>query len=890
MTIGRLAPLALLFAAACFDRGPPVWAPLPGAGGPASAACLHARELRARVPGLLDEGRLDRALRVMALSEGACPAEEQATWAAHVTALAAIGRSAEAVQLADRIARSDRANDADRSAAEAARASAMEHGQSIAETGSRRQDPELFDPAQKRRDTAAALLHRGVAAREAGDATAAKKLCLESWATWHPNPRALIEGGLAAQALGERAEAQRLWDRAAYDDTTAAIRPELPRGAPVGTVATPIAWSPGGRRLAVAGDGAVVVFDAALHGRLRLEAGEVVFALGFSLDESRLFVGLDSGSLRVVDTMTGAVLRDLPGHDGPVRAIAPAPDRDAVATAGDDGTVRLWDAATGRPSRTFRIPGGAPTALAWDLAGTLLAAAGGDGRITIWDTRLAKLQATLPGRAGAVRALAFAPGEAGTPGTLTAVTATETRRHDLAHPRAPGKVIERAASALAASAVTPSAGGGEGVAAYAADRIAVKDLAGAAIDGAPEAAEPGVIGIALAPGARRLAAVYRDRTLRVWPLREIREKGERRAIHASPPLEALAVAAGGRRLAAVAADGTVLVWGVDPPGLLGADDGAHRARALAFAADGHTLAVGFAEPLIQIRDVARDAPGPTLRPAAGVAALAFSPDGARLAAMTDAPSVQLFDAATQASARELHLDGGPGRAVRFSPDGRTVLLAAKDGVTLWDPGGKKGLRFVPFGPDPRDLAFMPDGGLFAVAARDGALLLGRPSEATPAPLATIPVPTQVLGVACANGLIATAEGDRSIGLRSGNGKLIHRFRTPEGTIRGIGFAGPGTVAAALSDGSIGLYRPPSTTALASLRALLSRRSRIAGGMVSSPGGQVDFVGAGAAQAREATSCRIGATLYPFDVCADHFQVPGMLGIVLAGKDPAEAEP
>jgi len=33
-----------------------------------------------------------------------------------------------------------------------------------------------------------------------------------------------------------------------------------------------------------------------------------------------------------------------------------------------------------------------------------------------------------------------------------------------------------------------------------------------------------------------------------------------------------------------------------------------------------------------------------------------------------------------------------------------------------------------------------------------------------------------------------------------------------------------------------------------------------------------------------------ATLYPFDVCADHFQVPGLLGMVLGGKDPAEAEP
>src|SRR5262249_41641207 len=122
MPLGRLAPLALLVAAACsLDSGPPVWAPTPDLGGPTTEACARARALRARVPLRLAAGRVDRAARVLQRAEALCPPEAPLTWAPRVTALAAIGRSAEALQLAARIERSDRANDEARRAAAAAR-------------------------------------------------------------------------------------------------------------------------------------------------------------------------------------------------------------------------------------------------------------------------------------------------------------------------------------------------------------------------------------------------------------------------------------------------------------------------------------------------------------------------------------------------------------------------------------------------------------------------------------------------------------------------------------------------------------------------------------------------------------------------------------------------
>src|SRR6185369_485197 len=97
---------------------------------------------------------------------------------------------------------------------------AEEQARAVAAAGSRRDDPELYDPAEKKRRAAADLVRGGTRAMRRGDAAVAKKQFLEAWTTWRPNPRALVEAGLAAAALGERAEAQRLWDRAAYDDST----------------------------------------------------------------------------------------------------------------------------------------------------------------------------------------------------------------------------------------------------------------------------------------------------------------------------------------------------------------------------------------------------------------------------------------------------------------------------------------------------------------------------------------------------------------------------------------------------------------------------------------------------------------------------------------------
>src|SRR5207244_7167682 len=65
----------------------------------------------------------------------------------------------------------------------------------------------------------------------------------------------------------------------------------------------------------------------------------------FSRDGKLLFVGRVDGSVRVLDTATGRVLRDVPGHSEPVYALALSADGKTLASGSNDSTVLLWDVA-----------------------------------------------------------------------------------------------------------------------------------------------------------------------------------------------------------------------------------------------------------------------------------------------------------------------------------------------------------------------------------------------------------------------------------------------------------------------------------------------------------------------------------------------------------------
>jgi dipeptidyl aminopeptidase/acylaminoacyl peptidase len=103
-------------------------------------------------------------------------------------------------------------------------------------------------------------------------------------------------------------------------------------------------------------------------------------------------------------------------HDGPVVAVAFAPDGKTIATGTGayaftglhEGLVRLWEPRTGRQLRVLAVSGPAVTSLAFSPDGKLIAAASWDLRLQVWDVATGQERYSLEHPAG-VTDVAFAP-------------------------------------------------------------------------------------------------------------------------------------------------------------------------------------------------------------------------------------------------------------------------------------------------------------------------------------------------------------------------------------------------------------------------------------------------------------------------------------------------
>jgi WD40 repeat protein len=511
---------------------------------------------------------------------------------------------------------------------------------------------------------------------------------------------------------------------------------------------------------------------------------ERVLGLGFARDGDLLVAADFARLLRVYDTESGRLLKELERLGGSTELVIV--DRGRVAgaqekfaglialTGGADGRILETDLSTGA-ERVFAGHSGRVTGLIALPGGRELVSSARDGAVRVWDRASAQGRQVATHTGGATAIAVPADGRSVVSVGIDGVV----RWTPLA--AGPAARAWQAGESLIAVALTPGDGETAPIAITAGERqVRAWDLATGASRELYR--HDGIIGgLALSPDGRLVASGSRDRTVRVAAL----------AADAGPPriflghtddIEVVRFSPDGRQLASAGLDGSVR--------LIDLASGQQRVlrgarlmvEALVFSPDGAWLAAGAQDPEVRVWPAAREevtvleghdndvdvvlfAPGPELaglRPAllsAGhdgtirvwprqgdgwsqearvlsghlqaVDQLALLPGGRFLVSGSYDQTVRVWDL-EQGTSQVLAGHGHNVTGLAIADGGRAVLSSSLDGtVRVWDldlegaAAGQGTLRHVLAGHAGaiHQLALAPDERLLATAGADGSVRL-----------------------------------------------------------------------------------------------------------------------------------------------------------------------
>jgi WD40 repeat protein len=122
---------------------------------------------------------------------------------------------------------------------------------------------------------------------------------------------------------------------------------------------------------------------------------QIAEAVAFAPDGKSLVTGSWDTTLRLWDTASGKLLRDLVGHNAPVQSAEFSPDGKALASGDAEGKVMLFNVATGQRSAALNAHSDRCFGLAFSPDGKQVATAAWDRIVKIWDTETREQIATL---------------------------------------------------------------------------------------------------------------------------------------------------------------------------------------------------------------------------------------------------------------------------------------------------------------------------------------------------------------------------------------------------------------------------------------------------------------------------------------------------------------
>ena len=523
-----------------------------------------------------------------------------------------------------------------------------------------------------------------------------------------------------------------------------------------------ISFSPDGRFLASgSNDKKIKVWDVATGSELHSLEGhsQAVEAIAFSSDGRLLASGSADNTVKLWDLEAGKEVNTLRGHTDWVTSIAFSSNGQLLASGSKDNTVRLWTLGTGREARVLRGHTDRIKALAFNSNDEWLASACADGTVKLWKTNTGKEGRTLNSHAGSVIAVAFVANNqqllsasynkvvtlwdvatgrevsaSGKAASLDFVESIVFARDGKSFASSADKSVELYETATARKlrtfdshaagfyAIALSANGRWFACGGKDNKVRLWDTTTGRELSALVGHSGYVTSLAFTKDGNWLVSGSLDRTIRIWDTTNGRQKGK---LVASDGINALAVSIDDRWVASAGYDRSVGIWDFNNGTQLTKLSGhTGEVTSVAFSANGKWLASGSVDQTIRIWDTTTWAEVRVLSVKYPVTAIAFSPDNRWLGSGGEV-GVELFDVSTWQETRDIHNDKGQVRALTFSPDSASLVMASSDrAILIWDMAAPSQPRLLLGHSDSVNaVAFSSDGKWIFSSSDDGTAML-----------------------------------------------------------------------------------------------------------------------------------------------------------------------
>ena len=475
----------------------------------------------------------------------------------------------------------------------------------------------------------------------------------------------------------------------------------LPEGAKArlgkGWISGDIAYSPDGRRLAVASSIGIWLYDAHTGTELNLLTGHEapITGIAFSLDGQTVASGSLDNTVRLWDAVSGAHKSTLVGHEDRITSLAYFPNGTTLASGSWDKTVRLWDTVSGTHKATLVGHESIIRSIAYSPDGTTLAS-GGYNEVCLWDVSTGQLKNTITFLAGHVN-VTFSPdgttiasrSEVGKVELWDAATGILKNTLEATSDGAWGNL----STIVYSPDGTTIASAGNHVEGASSSRLGVRlwdavsgELKVILVHGSS------VDSIAFSPDGATLASAS-GHEIRSWDA-STRQLKTTFIEHISSISGIAAYSPDGMTLATKSPDYKVSLWNAVTGQLKAVLEGhTESITSVVYNPDGQTLASGSDDKTIRLWD---SDTGRHLRTLGGhtdyVNIISFSPDGSILASGSSDNTVRLWDAATGQLKAVLEGHTESVTSVVYNPDGTTLasgngdpsILSRWARIHLWD--------------------------------------------------------------------------------------------------------------------------------------------------------------------------------------------------------------